>query len=461
MALVIAIAVIHDIVEATGFLHDSGLPYFVPISMFLVPVIYAALTFGFAGAIATAILATVVTIPNFIFWHHGLDRFGVMFQMFIVDVVAYFLGQRVDREKGALQRVESAATALKASNIKYQGLLESSPIAILVIEPTGAVLEANPAASALFDRDRTALESMHIADLVGTASAQKLLNASQNGGKPDSIDLKVKNGTELYLEPVLTEAKDGQGNFVIQVLLRDVTEEHHRQAGLKAYAAHVMRAHEEERQRIARELHDETIQTLVLLCRQLDSIEGDSESLNPTQVDNLQEARRTAEEIVRGIRDFTRALRPPILDDLGMMASIRRLLTDFAERTRIESKLKMAGEDRRLPSDTELGIFRITQEALWNVEHHARATRVDVDVTFNEDKVRVDVVDNGAGFLVPSDSDDFTASGNLGLISMQERAELLNGKLEIQSSPGKGTRVTVSIPVGDDIPEVPDHSLDL
>ncbi len=151
------------------------------------------------------------------------------------------------------------------------------------------------------------------------------------------------------------------------------------------------------------------------------------------------------------------ALRPPILDDLGMIASVRRLLTDLTERAGVEVKLKVTDEERRLPPDVELGLYRITQEALWNVEHHARATRVAVDITFSAERVDLEVVDNGAGFSVPPGSGDFTTSGHLGLISMQERAELLGGKLEIRSSPDTGTRVIVSVPVSGGIGQVPDE----
>ena len=462
MGLVIIIAALHGISEATGFLHDLGVPYFVPITLFLVPVVYAALTFGFAGAIATALLATVITTPNFIFWHHGLDRFGVMFQALIVIAVAYFLGRQVDRERSARRQAEAATTALKVSQTKYRGLFESSPIAVLVLDLTGVVLEANPAASILFGGNKATLEGTPIADLVGPENARNLLDSPRNGrGQTDSLSLKLNDGPELYLEPTLTEVSDGQGNIVIQVLFRDVTEEHYQRAGLRAYAASITRAQEEERQRIARDLHDDPIQALVLLCRQLDSVEDTGESLPSSVSGRLRKARKTAEEVVKGLRDVAKALRPPILDDLGMVTSVRRLLADFTERTGIKGQLKVTGEDQRLPSDTELGMFRIAQEALWNVEHHAGATRVAVTITFTEHKARLDVVDNGVGFSMPSVSGDFTASGHLGLISMQERAELLGGKLEIQSSPGKGTRITVSVPVADVIPEVPDHRLDL
>jgi signal transduction histidine kinase len=220
---------------------------------------------------------------------------------------------------------------------------------------------------------------------------------------------------------------------------------------LKAYTAYVVRAQEEERQRMARELHDDTIQSLLLLCRRLDGLQGVGESPPTSTFDRLQEAREIAEEVVTGLRDFTKTLRPPILDDLGMVTSVRRLLTDLTERTKIKSQLRVAGEDRRLPPDTELGIFRIAQEALRNTERHAEATRIAVTLTFTKDEVRLEVIDNGVGFSRASVSNDFTASGHLGLISMQERAELLGGRLKIKSSPGNGTRVNASVPVADSL----------
>ncbi len=189
-------------------------------------------------------------------------------------------------------------------------------------------------------------------------------------------------------------------------------------------------------------------------------MQGVSESLPSSLSDSLKEARKTAEEVVGELRDFTKALRPPVLDDLGVVTSVRRLLADFTERSGIKGQLKVLGANRRLPSDTELGVFRIAQEALRNVERHAEATRATVTITFTKDEARLEVDDNGVGFSMASVSGDFTTSGKLGLLSMQERAELLGGKLEIQSSPGNGTRVTASVPVADTIPEIPVHRLD-
>ncbi len=446
--LVIAIAAFHDVLEVGGYLPRLGTLYFVPISLFFVPVVYAALNFGFAGSIATALWAVIITIPNWVFWHHGLERIGVMFQMAILVAVAVFVGQRVDREAGARHRAEAAGAALRASEMKYRGLFESSPIAVLVLDPSGIILDANPAAGVLFDTTAETLKSTTVANLVGTENKQKLLASSrEDKWQEATLALSLRDGSEVYLEPTHTRVSDSQGNIIIQVLLRDVTQERQRQAGLRAYAAHVLRAQEEERQRIARELHDETIQTLALLCRRLGSVETTGEPLPSSVAEELRGAREIAEEVVKELRDFAKALRPPILDDLGMVTSIRRLLVDSTERTEIKGQLKLVGEERRLPRDTEVGMFRIAQEALWNVERHSRATEVVMTLTFSENEVRLYVSDNGVGFNVPPVLGSVYASGQLGLLGMQERAELLGGELEVQSSLGKGTTVTISIPV--------------
>ncbi len=334
--LVIGIAAIHDVIEAGGYIPQLGMLYFIPISLFFLPVVYAALNFGFVGSISTAVWVVIITIPNWVFWHEGLERWGVIFQMVIIVAMAVFVGQRVDREAGARYRAEEA------------------------------------------------------------------------------------------------------------------------RAELKTYATHLVQAQEDERQRIARELHDETIQSLALLCRRLDSVETTGKTLPSTVTKELREARKIAEEVVKELRDFARELRPAILDDLGIVASIRRLLVDSTERSKIKGQIKLVGEEQRLPRDVEVGVFRIAQEALWNVERHSRASEVVVTIIFAKSEAMLRVSDNGAGFKIPPILGSFSSTGRLGLIGAQERAELLGGKLEVRSSPQNGTTVTASIPIPESIPEVSD-----
>ncbi len=265
---------------------------------------------------------------------------------------------------------------------------------------------------------------------------------------------KVAAGDFKAAVPVKRQDEIGQLSTAFHTMTQELAKSRDelvlRNEELKAYTAYVVRIQEEERQRISRELHDDAVQSLVLLCRRLDSALDTGEPLPPLHNDRLLEIKNMAQEIIDGLRDFTKALRPPILDDLGMVTSIRRMVTDITEREVAKGQLKVTGEERRLPSETELGIFRIAQEALRNVEHHAEATRVRVTITFTDDEVRLDVVDNGIGFSLSTVSGNPVASGQLGLISMQERAGLLGGWLKIKSAPGEGTRVTVSVPVTDD-----------
>lgn len=420
---------------------------FIPVSLFFVPVVYAALNFGLAGAVATALWCTVLTIPN-IMLHHETERVREVLQLGIVDAIAVFVGQRVDREMSAREEAEDASAALRVSEAKYRGLFESSPAPILVLDPQGVVREANPAAGVLFARSPGTLKGAHVSALFEPSGAERILGLLQEGGREDAyVVLKSAAGEEMYLEPMGTRINDGEGEAVIQVLLRDVTAERERQLGLKAYAAHVLRGQEEERKRIAQELHDETVQTLILLCRRLDLVEAGSGTLSSTAVDGLREARKTAESVVKDLRDFSKALRPPTLDDLGLVTSIRRLLMDLMDRAKVGGQMRVVGEDRRLPPDVELGVFRIAQEALHNVERHAQASEVTVTLTFSPRESRLDVMDNGVGFVPPHHLSDIAARGRLGLLGMQERAELLGGKLDIRSTPGKGTRLTASIPV--------------
>ena len=450
--MVVLIAGIHSAFEILKLMeyvpaHAHSLS-FVPISLFFIPVVYAALNFGFAGSVATAMWCTVLAVPNLVVFHPGMERVGEIVQLGAVDAIAFFVGQRVEREIGARRSAEAAGAALKTSEMKYRGLFESSPAAILVLDSAGIVVEANPAAGALFGESTASLSSKGITDLVGPADAERLLKNSAGKKRRDPyFVLRPREGSEVYLEPAFTRISDPRGGPFTQVLLRDVTQERQRQAGLRAYATHVLRAQEEERKRIAQELHDETVQSLVLLCRRLDTMEGATVFSPPSAIDTLHEVRAIAEGAVQGLRDFARALRPPTLDDLGLVTSIRILVEDLSERAEMGGQLKLEGEERRLLPDTELGLYRIAQEALRNVERHAQAAHVSVAVAFSAHDVRLEVRDNGVGFSLPPAPGDFAANGQLGLMGMQERAEIVGGRLDIHSGPGKGTRVSVYIPL--------------
>lgn len=444
--LAVPIAILNLIfINTEYFSHVQGL-FFIPITLQVVPVIYAALMFGFAGSIATAGWVIILSIPNLIYGPPGLERVGEILQMLILVTLAIFMGQRVDRELTSRKKHEDVNAALLSSEMKYRGLFDFSPWPILLLDKDNLIIDANPASGDLLNKKPEFLRGL-AANSIGIKAIPESPFVSRHGNWwESSIVTNIQKGGR-FLEPTYSMVKDLRGNEITQIILRDITEEHLRQEGRKAYTAHMLRAQEEERQHIARELHDETIQSLALLIRQLDSIENRSGGLSLSFAEELAKARKIAEKAVGELRDFTRALRPPILDDLGAVASIRRLVVDFTDRTKVNGQFMLKGIERRLSRDTEVGVYRIAQEALWNVEHHARASKVVVTVTFEEDDLVLNVVDDGVGFDVPAVIGIKSAASRLGLVGMQERAEIFGGQLNIKSSPGKGTAVNVFIPI--------------
>jgi len=229
--------------------------------------------------------------------------------------------------------------------------------------------------------------------------------------------------------------------------LRDVTEERKMHDRLRYYLSQITRVQEEERQRIARELHDDTSQVLYALSRQVDNFARDNKDLASDNVNFLKELRQQLNSILEGIRRFTQELRPPMLDDLGLLAALRWQVGDLEKRTGIAAKLTVPGMERRFPAEAELIIFRIVQEALRNVEKHAQASRVEVKIEFGETKTNIAIADNGTGFDLDGSLADLPRLGKLGLAGMEERVHLLDGSVKIEAEPGQGTRVKIELPM--------------
>lgn len=463
------------ITDTLGYAPGAIAISFIQVSLFFIPTVYAALNFGLAGTIGTAFLSFVITMPATILLHHGIGRIAELTNLLIVLAVALFVGSRVDRETSARRRAEAAGVALGMSEAKYRGLFQSSPVAILLLTPVGRVLEGNPASGKMFAMPSEDLKDKTLTDLLGTEDAQRLLQRQQEEatGQVEIMMLRLRPGADIWVEPKVTFTADESGRAVVQLLLRDVTLERRRQAGLKAYAAGVQKAQEDERTRIAHELHDDVVQSLVLLCRDLDSAESEAANCEPqaTMVEakggkakavsrseegsvaqRVRDARKVAEDIMARLRAFARDLRPPSLEDLGLVVAVNRILADMSDRTGIEGQLKVEGVERRLPRDTELGLFRIAQEALRNVESHSQATKATVTVVFAGKGVSLEVSDNGAGFIPPPDLRDLAAGGHLGLLGLKERADLLGGELRVSSRPRGGVAIRVFVPEVEGLP---------
>jgi two-component system sensor histidine kinase UhpB len=210
-------------------------------------------------------------------------------------------------------------------------------------------------------------------------------------------------------------------------------------------ASQIINAQEQERQRIARELHDETSQVLTSLLISLAVLEESIDS--PEARERIAETRALAHSTLRAIRTLSIDLRPSALDDLGLLPALRWYVKEYQKKCAIEVDFRSGGLKERLPAEMETALYRIVQECLTNTARHANAKRVSVVLKESGDAVNATITDDGDGFDYDALLKNPGQERGLGLAGMQERAVLLGGTLHISTKSGKGTTVRVSIPL--------------
>ena len=274
----------------------------------------------------------------------------------------------------------------------------------------------------------------------------------------------VSWGVQRVVRPVAELAARSRlvatGNYAAQVTLsnirelRDLASDFNQmveqiaryQAGLRQYVAAITGIQEEERKRIARDLHDETIQSLIAIGQRLElareMVAEDPEAAR----EQLRELRKMVTHTIDSVRQFSRDLRPTVLEDLGMVPALQYLVNEVAQQDTIDIALDIEGAADGLLPDMEVAIYRIVQEALTNVRKHAQASRAQVRAQFLPNQVVITVRDNGIGFRVPEETTELVNMGSLGLMGLRERAQLFGGYMDITSQVGGGTTVQVILP---------------
>jgi two-component system, NarL family, sensor histidine kinase DegS len=225
----------------------------------------------------------------------------------------------------------------------------------------------------------------------------------------------------------------------------DNTEQNRLREDLRFWIGETMRTQEEERRRIARELHDETIQDLATLSLEIQSIGKFNKGLSDDVLGGLEEIRRRVNLIMQGVRRFCRDLRPEVLDHLGLVPALD-LLAKELEREGITTQIEVSGDPPSINKEGDLAIFRVVQEALTNIRKHSKATKVTIIIEFSASRVSLIISDNGCGFHAPNMVSKLAGKGKLGLFGMGERARLLGGSLGVKSEPGRGTTLTLELP---------------
>ena len=441
-ALVIGLAGLHFALDLASSSETHAIPAGIPVAMLLVPVSYAAARFGLSGSVATAAWASLLWLPDLLLPHDQGHVVNDIMELFLVDAVAVFVGYHIDSERHERAKVALAEAEHRRAETRYRQLFDTNAAPILVLDGHGVIREANPAAGALAGGS---VVGRDIAEVLGCTLE---VLARIGGGvvtSPAAAAERRDFRPSLARVPAEAPAPD-----LTQVVLEDVTEE--RAEGLRArhYAGLLLDAIEEERRRVARELHDEPLQLLVHLARHLELL-ATLPDVPADAVEGLAAARHQVLDVAVRLRSILGDLRPPALEQLGLVAALRGLLADTENDTGIRTELKVLGAEAGLTRDVALGAFRIVQEAVNNVVRHAGAHWLSVAVEFDDGggvggDVLIEVRDDGRGF----DSrtiDERPRSDRLGTLGMRERTKLLGGTIEIASTPGQGTTVRARIPL--------------
>jgi PAS domain S-box-containing protein len=337
-----------------------------------------------------------------------------------------------------------------AADDTYRAIFDALPEGCILVGDDGIILDLNAEAERVFGYTRQEIIGQDIDILVPRRfrdrhRSERSEYSRHPSVRPMGIGMELrarhKDGSELPVEIGLSPVHTPTGHFVIAAI-HDVTD----RIRLRAFGSGLLRGAEEERRRLARELHDDTAQSLsaLLLRLQMARRTEDEERRASMLAEMHAEILRASESV----RHILRGLRPPALEEAGVVAAIRAHIRSTLAETGLSVELDAAPVEDRLSADVKLALYRIVQEAISNVVRHAAASRIQISVATGDGKLQATVTDDGCGF----DLGRAVSSGGrgLGVLGMQERAIILGGRVEIGSAPDTGTRVSIELPLDHD-----------
>ncbi|HKZ01760.1 MAG TPA: PAS domain S-box protein, partial [Pyrinomonadaceae bacterium] len=342
-----------------------------------------------------------------------------------------------------------AEQALLESEERYRELFENARDPIYVHDLSGKYTSVNRAAERLSKYPREEILGRDFAEFIAPAHL-KMIRAhlckklNEEGETTHEIEVITKEGEAVPVEVSSRLIYENGVPVSVQGTARDITDRKRAQEAFRQFSHQLIEAQECERQRIARELHDEIGQVLTAVRLNLQAVQTACQSA--TCQPYIDENISVVDEALRKVRDLAFDLRPALLDDLGLIAALRWYVDRFAKRSGIRATVRAnpLASEHRLPRAVETTAFRIAQEALTNVARHAQAESVVVELQYESEEVTLRIVDDGIGF----NKQPFSLSGaDLGLRGMEERAVAVKGTLEIVPVTPTGTEVRVRLPL--------------
>jgi PAS domain S-box-containing protein len=387
----------------------------------------------------------------------------------------------LEMQNAELNRARAEA---EANAEKFSDLYDFAPVGYVTLNDRGVIQELNLTAAHLLGRDRRKLAGQPFVKWVAPGDREcfrEHLRAvtAMEGELRGEVEISVGDDGVVPVQLCTVYRRQGPcGGAHYRTALTDITElkqaeervrvlnadlearvaartaeiaallerSGHMQAQLRHLSHRVLEAQEEERKRISRELHDQIAQVLISIDLDLVALAREAASTPPVLKKRIERTQRLVEDSVNSLHRFTRELRPRILDDLGLIPALHAYMEDYQKRTGIRVRFTAFAGVEQLSSASRMALYRVVQAGLSNVAQHAKASRVAVRIQQCPRAVRLEIKDDGIGFVLGAGS-PAKHGQRLGLLGMKERVEMVGGTFTIESAPGHGTTVRAEIPI--------------
>jgi len=341
-----------------------------------------------------------------------------------------------------------AQEALRKSEEKARALLNATTDAVVLLDQQGIILDINDTYAKRFHMNTDEMQGLCFWYLLPPEVTEyKMANVKRvfESGEPGRI---VEERQGIWHDTIIYPVCNPRGDVTrVAVFARDITNRKRDEEHIRTLTQQLIKAQESERQRIAHDLHDNVAQDLTLLKIGCDTLLDDQPSASPEIRQKASNLSKILQRSITAVRDMAYDLRPPGLDQLGLVRTAYQYCEEFSEKNGISIDFFAAGlDDLKIPFDTEINLYRIIQEGLWNIKKHADAAHVIVRVVASFPNIILRIEDDGKGFDVKTRLLAASKEKRMGLRSIQERVSLLEGKMRIQSRSTEGTKIYIEVP---------------
>jgi len=343
---------------------------------------------------------------------------------------------------------------LRASEQRFRNSFAHSATGLLLVDLKGRFVEANRAYCEITGYPQEELESLTFLDITHPEDVDRCAQPFRqmlNGEIASYVIEKRyvrKDGGLVWARISSTLLRDSGNNpYHAVVVVEDITERKRAEEQLDTLSCRLLHVQDEERRRLARELHDSTAQSIAAMCMNLGVLSESANLLDQPARKALTECLEIGEQCIRELRTFSYLLHPPVLDDMGLSSALKWYVEGFVHRSRIEVGLDIAPDLGRLSRELELTLFRVVQESLTNIHRHSGSRSAMIRIVRHPNEVLLRVRDYGCGIPGASgNGNGTTPNAGVGIAGMRERARQVGGRLQIHSGPG-GTDVEVRAPI--------------